>query len=99
MTISRRHFLSSAMAFAFAGASNRFSFANPLGLPLGIQLYSVRQQMAENLDEALAAIGAAGYTEVEAAALPKKNATEVRAALNKAGLRCVSSHRSFVDLL
>ena len=38
------------------------------------------------MDEALAAISAAGYTEVEAASLPKKSAKEIRAALDKAGL-------------
>lgn len=54
--------------------------------------------MLEDLDEALAAISAAGYTEVEAASLPKKSAKEIRAALDKAGLRCVSAHHAFADL-
>ena len=72
--------------------------ANPLGLPLGIQLYSVRKQMLEDLDDALAAISAAGYTEVEAASLPKKSAKEIRAALDKARLKCVSAHHGFADL-
>lgn len=72
--------------------------ALPLGLPLGIQLYSVRQQMAENFEAALAGIKAAGYTEVEAASLPKQSAAEIRAALDKAGLRCVSAHHSLTDL-
>jgi sugar phosphate isomerase/epimerase len=76
----------------------RSAFANPLGLPLGIQLYSVRQQMTEDFEATLAAVSAAGYTEVEAAALPKKSATEVRAMLDKAGLRCVSAHHPFADL-
>jgi sugar phosphate isomerase/epimerase len=96
--ITRRRFLGSAAALALTGLTHRLSFASPLGLPLGIQLYSVRQQMLENLDEALAAIRAAGYTEVEAAALPKKSAKEIRAALDQAGLRCVSAHHSFLDL-
>jgi sugar phosphate isomerase/epimerase len=78
--------------------TGRTAFANPLGLPLGIQLYSVRQQMMEDLDATLAAVSAAGYTEVEAAALPKKSATEIRAALDKANLRCVSAHHPFAEL-
>jgi len=97
--ISRREFVGGATAavatFSLAGRS---AFANPLGLPLGIQLYSVRQQMAEDLDGALAAVSAAGFIEVEAAALPKKSAKEIRAALDKAGLRCVSAHHGFADL-
>lgn len=70
----------------------------PLGLPLGIQLYSVRQQMAQDFEGALAAVREAGFLEVEAASLPHKPAAEIRAALDKAGLKCVSSHRSFVDV-
>ena len=96
--ISRRHFIGSTAAVAALTFSTRGAWANPLGLPLGIQLFSVRQQMAEDLDGALAAIQAAGYTEVEAAALPKKGAGEVRAALDKAGLRCVSAHHPFPEL-
>ena len=97
MKTSRREF-AALIAAAAAGFGGRFAFANPLGLPLGIQLYSVREQMAADLDEALAAISAAGYTEVEAATLPQKSAAEIRAALDKAGLHCVSAHHSFSDL-
>jgi sugar phosphate isomerase/epimerase len=78
--------------------ADRFAFANPLGLPLGLQLYSVRQQMAEDLEGTLAAVSKAGYTEVEAATLPNRSAAEIRAALDKAGLRCVSAHHPFADL-
>ena len=96
--ISRRQFIGSSAAFGVLSFTNRAALANPLGLPLGIQLYSVRQQMAEDLDDALAAVSAAGFTEVEAASLPKKSAREIRAALDKAGLRCVSAHHPFADL-
>jgi sugar phosphate isomerase/epimerase len=74
------------------------AFANPLGLPLGIQLYSVRQQMAQDLDGTLAAVAEAGFIEVEAASLPNKSSKEIRAALDKAGLRCVSAHHGFGDI-
>lgn len=95
MTMDRREFFAGAAAFAFA---SRSAFANPLGLPLAIQLYSVRDQMKQDLDMALAGVAAAGFKEVESAALPKKPAKEIRAALTKAGLRCVSSHHGFADL-
>jgi len=96
--ISRRKFVGATAAMATLSVAGRFALASPLGLPLGIQLYSVRDQMAEDLDGALAAISAAGYTEVESAALPKKSAKEIRAALDKAGLHCVSAHHPFGDL-
>lgn len=95
--VSRREFIGGAAALA-AVSSTRFSFGMPLGLKPGIQLYSVRQQMAQDFEGALAAVRAAGFLEVESASLPKRPAAEIRAALDKAGLKCVSSHRSFVDV-
>ncbi len=98
MTISRRRFIgTTAGAVAAFGLGSRVAFANPLGLPLGIQLYSVRREMAQDFEGALAGVAEAGYTEVESAALPKKSAKEIRAAFDKAGLKCVSSHRGFAD--
>lgn len=97
-SISRRSFLGSGLAVAASPLLERFASATPLGLPLGVQLYSVREQMVQDLDGALAAVHAAGFTEVEAAALPKRSATEIRSSLDKAGLRCVSAHHPFADL-
>ena len=96
--ISRRSFLGGMVAIGTLSFADRLALANPLGLPLGLQLYSVRQQMPEDLEGTLAAISKAGYTEVEAAALPKLSAPEMRAALDRAGLRCVSAHHPFADL-
>lgn len=95
---TRREFVGGALsATAFAMFSGR-AIANPFGLPLAIQLYSVREQMAKDLDMTLAAVAAAGFVDVEAAALPKKTAKEVRASLDRAGLRCVSAHHGYADL-
>jgi sugar phosphate isomerase/epimerase len=95
--VTRRNFIVGAAAVG-AVSSTKLSFAMPLGLVPGIQLYSVRQQMAKDFEATLAAVREAGYLEVESAALPKKSAAEIRKALDKAGLKCVSSHRSFTDV-
>lgn len=94
---TRRDFVRGTAAAASVAFASRMAFANPLGLPLGIQLFSVREQMTSDFEGALAAVAAAGFTEVEAAALPKKPAKEIRAALDRAGLKCVSAHRGFAD--
>jgi sugar phosphate isomerase/epimerase len=96
--LSRREFIGTAAAISVLSLTNKAALANPFGLPLGIQLYSVRDQMKEDLDDALAGVSAAGFTEVEAAALPKKPAKEIRASLDKAGLKCVSAHHPFPEL-
>jgi sugar phosphate isomerase/epimerase len=98
MQINRRAFVRGAMSLGSLAVFAGRAHANPLGLPLGLQLYSVRQQMAENLDITFAAVAAAGFVEVEAAALPAKSYSEIRAALNKAALRCVGAHHPFADL-
>ena len=95
--ITRRNFIGGAAAIT-ALSSARLSFGTPLGLAPGIQLYSVRDQMAKDFEGTLAAVRKAGYVEVESASLPKKSAAEIRKALDQAGLKCVSSHRSFVDI-
>ena len=98
MTISRRDFVYGSAAIAGLSLAQRVGYGLPLGLPLGVQLYSVREQMKEDLDAALAGIREAGFKQVEAAALPKKSAKEIRAALDKAGLSCVSAHHPFGDI-
>ena len=95
--IARRNFIGGAAALA-AFSSTKFSFAMPLGITPGIQLYSVREQMAKDFEGTLAAVRAAGFLAVESASLPKKPAAEIRRALDQAGLKCVSSHRSFTDV-
>ncbi len=97
--ITRRRFAQMAsLTVAALAVGTRKANATPLGLPLGIQLYSVREQMKQDLESTLAAVREAGYVEVEAAALPKIPASQMRAALDKAGLRCVSAHHPFNDL-
>ena len=95
--VTRRDFVGGAAALAALSAT-RPLFATPLGLAPGIQLYSVRDQMAKDFEGTLAAVRKAGYLEVESAALPKKSAAEIRKALDNAGLKCVSSHRGFDDV-
>lgn len=73
--------------------------AYPLGLPLGVQLYSVRDFLPKDYDGTLGKLSAIGYREVEAAGFFGRSASEVKASMDHAGLRCVSAHYSLKDLL
>ena len=84
--VTRRSFIGGAATVA-ALSSTKFSLAMPLGLAPGIQLYSVRDQMAKDFEGTLAAVHTAGFQEVESASLPKKPAAEIRKALDRAGLK------------
>jgi sugar phosphate isomerase/epimerase len=100
--ISRRTFVKTASA-SIAGVavwkSAPWLMANALGLPLGLQLYSVRDVLPKDYDGTLHQLSAIGYREVEAAGFFDHTATEVKEAMNRAGLRCVSAHYPLKDLL
>lgn len=68
----------------------------PLGLPFGIQLYMVNDDMLRDTPAVLRQIAAIGYTEVETAGLGSLATTaEFRRALDDHGLRCPSAHIQF----
>lgn len=93
---SRRAFLKSAAALAACTALR--AKAHPLHLPIGLQLYSVRNLLPKDFDGTLAQVHAAGYTVVEAAGYFDRSAREFRASMDKAGLRCVSTHHPLQQL-
>ena len=91
MLITRRNFIgsgSAAAALLVTGAGRAAS----LGLPVGVQLYSVRTLLPTDYAGTLKQLGAIGYKEVEAAGFFNKPVEEVKAAMQAAGVRCVSAH-------
>ena len=98
---TRRAFIRSTSA-ATVGAALAWgtprAHALPLGLPLGLQLYSVREQLAKDYEGTLKQLSSIGYTEVEAAGFYGRSPAQVKAALAAAGLRMPSSHYSANDL-
>ncbi len=98
--MTRRQFLSrSAMATAAVVASTaltRAAWANPLGLPLGIQLYVVGADMQKDAPGTVKQIAQIGYKEVETAGFGSmKSAAELRKVLDDNGLKCPSAHLNF----
>ena len=72
--------------------------ADPLGLPLGLQLYSVRDLLPKDYEGTLRQLGAIGYREVEAAGFFDRSPSQVKQAMDHASLRCVSAHYPMVQL-
>src|ERR1700761_4599271 len=96
MVISRRTFVSSGAAAAlYATGVGR---AAVLGLPIGLQLFSVRTLLPNDYAGTLKQVGALGYKEVEAAGFFNLPVEQVKAAMQAAGLRCVSAHYSLLLL-
>jgi sugar phosphate isomerase/epimerase len=66
---------------------------------IGVQLFSVRQDLARDFPGTLKRVAAIGYREVEAAGFYNHSAVDVKQMMAVAGLRCVSAHYSLADLL
>lgn len=96
---TRRSFLkTSAAVSACALMATRHGVASPFGLPLGLELYSVRDELPKDYAGTLKKVAALGYREVEAAGFYGHSATEAKQAFADAGLKCVSAHHSSDDL-
>jgi sugar phosphate isomerase/epimerase len=99
---SRRSFLQTAAATLASTSpllrSTRL-MASPFGLPIGLQLYSVRQLLPKDYEGTLKQIGALGYQEVEAAGYFDHTVPQVKAAMSAAGLHLVSAHYSHDNLV
>ncbi|MGB6744779.1 MAG: TIM barrel protein [Terracidiphilus sp.] len=89
---SRRTFMKATGAFAAACAGVDRLAAKRLHMPIGLQLYSVRDQLPKDFDGTLAQLHAAGYAVVEAAGFYNRTAADFRGSMDKAGLRCISAH-------
>lgn len=68
-------------------------------LPVALQLFSIRDMLEADFDSALEQVAACGYDGVEFAGLYGHSAAEVRAMLEKYGLRAASAHVSIDEML
>lgn len=98
MTISRKEFLKSAAGFAGLLCARDMA-ALPLGLPIGIQLYTVRNDLMADFDGTLRALIAMGYREVEVGVVSEEqidfhggSPREFKKRIDNAGLRVPSCH-------
>lgn len=99
--MDRRAFLGVAPALALTAACDRgrAETASTPALPaLGVQLYTLRAVIADDVDGVLAAVARIGYREVELAGLYGLTPVEMRAKLDAVGLRATSSHQSVADV-
>src|ERR1051326_5857052 len=91
--LGRRAFLERAGGIAAAvglGGLPRLARAK-LG-PIGIQLYTVRRELAKDVEGTLAKLAAIGYREVEFAGYPEGTAKSLRAILDRLHLIAPSGH-------
>jgi sugar phosphate isomerase/epimerase len=97
--LSRRDFLSITAAAPFA-LSAALKSADPK--PVGLELYSVRTELAKDLLGTVSAVGKMGYQVVEFYSpymqWTPDRAKEVRKVLDDSGLKCLSTHNGTQSL-
>ena len=86
---NRRGFLHAGVA---ALASWHFGFVKDHLGPIGIQLYTVRDQFSRDPEGTLARLAQIGFKQVEFAGYPPGSAQDVRKMLDRHGLTAPSSH-------
>ena len=111
--ISRREFLKySATSAAAAGLFSVRALelrANPLGLPIGCQTWAVKEMIAKDFPatikllvetgfQSIELCSPVGYAEYGFAGLAKYSGAELRKILADAGVTCVSSHFTIIEL-
>lgn len=106
---SRRRFLLDNARGAAGGLAAARLKADPLGLPVGFQVFPIRKQIAEDFPGTLREMAGMGYGTVEmcsppgyeksgfGALMPMK-AAEMRRIISDAGLSCESCHYGFREL-
>jgi len=67
-------------------------------IPVGLQLYSVRKEAAQDLAGVLKQVAAIGYRGVEFAGYHGRNAKELRAMLDEVGLVCCGTHTPWASI-
>jgi sugar phosphate isomerase/epimerase len=90
--MTRRDFVRLGAGVAAACEGVERLEAATMKMPIGLQLYSVRELLPKDFAGTLRKVREAGYTRVEAAGYYDKTAVDFRHAMDDAGLRCVSAH-------
>lgn len=97
---SRRNFIKSTFNVGLVASTSallpRLATAEAMGVPPGIQLYSVRDDLVKDTPGTLRQLREIGFLEIETAGTGKYTPSEFRQLLDDAGLRHPSAHIKFV---
>ena len=100
--VTRREFLGAVGALGVGlglGAAPLAQAASGKKIPVGLQLYSVREQCQKDLPGTVAAVAKIGYRGVEFAGYYGRNAKELRKLLDDNGLVACGTHTPYESVL
>jgi len=96
--LTRRQMLRRTTGLAALGAAFP-AWARIAKIPVGLQLYSIRQDCAKDLPGSLAEVARIGYKGVEFAGYHGRKAEELRKLLDDNGLVCCGTHTGWSSIL
>lgn len=99
MRLTRRDLAAGALGAAAAGVLPGAAKGGARHAPIGLQLYSVRDDCARDLPGVIRAVSAMGYTGVEFAGYYDRTAEELRRMLDANHLKCYGTHIALDTLL
>lgn len=100
-SMNRRNFLrtgvvASAALMAAGGAMDLY--ADPYGIPVGLQLYTVRRQMDKDFAGTLRKVASVGYTQVQFSGFHNQPVPQIKKLIDEIGLKTAAGHFAY-DLL
>ena len=100
-SLTRRRFLAASASSCAAGiAASSETFAAPaVRIPVGVQLWTLRKEMAEDPAGTLRRVAEIGYQGVELWFQEWPEARELKKMVDESGLRIASAHVNLKDLL
>ena len=93
--MNRRHFLQTAFGTTFSLPAFALEANNPYRKNIGIQLYTLRNQIKADLSGTIEAVAAAGYRQVEPYGFPDETAMNLIREARDNGMEANSSHFSW----
>ena len=100
--MNRRHFLRTTAVggtlAAIWGPMTKFGFASPYGKPVGLQLYTLRDQLEKDVAGTIQQVAKIGYRDVEIYSLYGKPPAEFKKILSDNGITASSGHYLLKDV-
>jgi sugar phosphate isomerase/epimerase len=99
VSLSRRDFLQTSASALLAASLGLRPSSDAAKIPVGMQLYCVRNELPKDMAGTLAALAGMGFEGVEFADYFGRSARELRQMLDDHGLRCCGTHLYLDDML
>jgi len=96
--ITRRQFLAASGALLTTSLAPLNAHSTAFNKPIGLQLFAVRAELAQDFAATLKRVANTGFREIEFAGYFNKSAADISGVADSLNLRCFSGHHSGVDL-